>query len=219
MKKLLTSVFCIFACLVCANAQLIFSDAPSSGEFGEAPSAWNILQGGSCITILNGAKVISLPPYSTQFEANTSVITPKMDEALPQSYSIEFDFYMYAKNFDANNEFWVELFEGDECVLDFEHAIGAINGKCSFSCTCIRENGEADEFSGFYLVNKDDWNHFKLSVKGNSALVLINGKKAATVASLKKASAFALKSEQRYMGEERSNMRGTQFRNFEISRD
>lgn len=196
-----------------AGTEIIFQDNLEGETYGEKPSRWNILQGDCKIVTAGGKKCLDLPAHGSHFDAGTSAIEPVMEAGLPEEFSIEFDFFMYAQNFDANNEFWISLRDGDEEVFNFNHATGAINGRCSYAC----QYGE-QSFTGFYPVKSDDWNKFALSLRGGTILVYVNGAKVATVQNVKAPKTFRLISEQRYVGNDRFNLRGTQFKDFTIAR-
>lgn len=199
-----------------AGTDILFQDNLDGEVYGEKPSKWNVVQGDCKIVTAGGKKCLDLPAHGTHFDAGTSAIEPMMEEGLPEEFSIEFDFYMYAQNFDSNNEFWVSLRDGEEEVFNFNHATGAINGRCSYECNYLSEDKQS--FTGFYPVKSDDWNKFALSLRGGTILVYVNGAKVATVQNVKAPKSFRLISEQRYVGNDRFNLRGTQFKDIVIAK-
>ena len=87
------------------GAVTLFEDKITGEQVGEFPSKWNLIEGNCEVSKLGGETVISLPPATTQDEYVDSQIQPLMKDIynyLPEEYTIEFDWYVYAKQDDCN---------------------------------------------------------------------------------------------------------------------
>lgn len=84
---------------------VIFEDNVKGEQIGEFPSKWNLIEGNCEVSKLGGETVISLPPATSTDEDNPSKIQPLMKNIynyLPEEYTLEFDWYVYASQDDCN---------------------------------------------------------------------------------------------------------------------
>ncbi len=119
--------------------KIIFSDNIVGEEVGEFPSKWDLLSGNAEVVTFSGKNVIGLLSSKTK-------IIPYMDEEdfLPEIFTIEFDFYYYAKY----NEAYDLYFDKEHLEIDIRPN----------SVTLKNFSGEPGE--GAKNVG---WHHFALS--------------------------------------------------------
>ena len=206
------------------GAVTLFEDKITGEQVGEFPSKWNLIEGNCEVSKLGGETVISLPPATTQDEYVDSQIQPLMKNIynyLPEEYTIEFDWYVYAKQDDCND---ITVYgrtgdKGDEeafCVSLSSDDGPKFHGtsRIFFKNAMTDNNSEVD---ASYNLKKNAWNHFALSFNKRALKVYINDYRIANVPNAKPAKCMTLWSISRYLGNGIQNKKGTQFKNFRIA--
>ena len=207
------------------GAVTLFEDKVTGEQVGEFPSKWNLIAGNCEVSKLGGETVISLPPATTQDESVDSEIQPLMKNIynyLPEEYTIEFDWYVYAKQDDCN-EINVYGRAGDNggeeafCVSLSSQDDPKFQGtsRVFFKNAVTDNNSEVD---ASYNLKKNAWNHFALSFNKRALKVYINDYRIANIPNAKPANCMTLWSISRYLGNGIQNKKGTQFKNFRIGK-
>ena len=206
------------------GAVTLFEDKVTGEQVGEFPSKWNLMEGNCEVSKLGGETVISLPPATTQDEYVDSQIQPLMKDIynyLPEEYTIEFDWYVYAKQDDCND---ITLYgrtgeKGDEEA--FQVSLSSDDGpkfhgtsRIFFKNAMTDNNSEVD---ASYNLKKNAWNHFALSFNKRALKVYVNDYRFANIPNAKPANCMTLWSISRYLGNGIQNKKGTQFKNFRIA--
>ena len=206
------------------GAVTLFEDKVSGEQVGEFPSKWNLMEGNCEVSKLGGETVISLPPATTQDEYVDSQIQPLMKNIynyLPEEYTIEFDWYVYAKQDDCNDikvygrtgdKGGEEAFQVSLSCEDDPKFHGT--SRIFFKNAMTDNNGEVD---ASFNLKKNAWNHFALSFNKRALKVYVNDYRIANIPNAKSASCMTLWSISRYLGNGIQNKKGTQFKNFRIA--
>lgn len=206
------------------GATTLFEDNVKGEQVGEFPSKWNLIEGICETSKLGGENVISLPPATTQDESVASEIQPLMKNIynyLPEEYTIEFDWYVYAQEDDCNE---VNLFGHPEDAKSnevFHIALNCTNepkfqgtSRIFFQNALTEAQNEVD---ASYNLKKNAWNHFALSFNKRALKVYVNDYRIANIPNAKGANFITLHSIARYLGNGITNKKGTQFKNFRIA--
>lgn len=206
------------------GAVTLFEDKVTGEQVGEFPSKWNLMEGNCEVSKLGGETVISLPPATTQDEYVDSQIQPLMKNIynyLPEEYTIEFDWYVYAKQDDCND---ITLYgrtgeKGDEeafqvCLSSDDDPKFRGTSRIFFKNAMTDKNSEVN---ASYSLKKNAWNHFALSFNKRALKVYVNDYRIANIPNAKPANSISLWSISRYLGNGIQNKKGTQFKNFRIA--
>jgi len=206
------------------GAVTLFEDNVTGEQVGEFPSKWNLIEGNCEVSKLGGETVISLPPATTQDEYVDSQIQPLMKNIynyLPEEYTIEFDWYVYAKQDDSNDikvygrtgdKGGEEAFQVSLSCKDDPKFQGT--SRIFFKNAMTDNNGEVD---ASFNLKKNAWNHFALSFNKRALKVYVNDYRIANIPNAKPANCMTLWSISRYLGNGIQNKKGTQFKNFRIA--
>ena len=206
------------------GAVTLFEDKITGEQVGEFPSKWNLMEGICEVSKLGGETVISLPPATTQDEYVDSQIQPLMKDIynyLPEEYTIEFDWYVYAKQDDCNDikvygrtgdKGGEEAFQVSLSCEDDPKFQGT--SRIFFTNAMTDNNSEVD---ASFNLKKNAWNHFALSFNKRALKVYVNDYRIANIPNAKPASCMTLWSISRYLGNGIQNKKGTQFKNFRIA--
>lgn len=207
------------------GAVTLFEDKVTGEQVGEFPSKWNLMEGNCEVSKLGGETVISLPPATTQDEYVDSQIQPLMKDIynyLPEEYTIEFDWYVYAKQDDCNDikvygrtgdKGGEEAFQVNLSCEDDPKFHGT--SRIFFTNAMTDNNSEVD---ASYNLKKNAWNHFALSFNKRALKVYVNDYRIANIPNAKPAKCMTLWSISRYLGNGIQNKKGTQFKNFRIAK-
>ena len=207
------------------GAVTLFEDKITGEQVGEFPSKWNLIEGNCEVSKLGGETVISLPPATTQDEYVDSQIQPLMKNIynyLPEEYTIEFDWYVYAKQDDCND---IKVYgragdkggeEAFQVSLSCEDDPKFQGTSRIFFRNAVTDNNS--EVDASYNLKKNAWNHFALSFNKRALKVYVNGYRIANIPNAKPANCMTLWSISRYLGNGLQNKKGTQFKNFRIAK-
>ncbi|MCQ2144843.1 MAG: hypothetical protein MJY72_03800, partial [Bacteroidales bacterium] len=189
------------------GAVTLFEDKVIGEQVGEFPSKWNLMEGNCEVSKLGGETVISLPPATTQDEYVDSQIQPLMKNIynyLPEEYTIEFDWYVYAKQDDCNDikvygrtgdKGGEEAFQVSLSCEDDPKFQGT--SRIFFTNAMTDNNSEVD---ASFNLKKNAWNHFALSFNKRALKVYVNDYRIANIPNAKPASCMTLWSISRYLG-------------------
>ncbi len=207
------------------GAVTLFEDKVVGEQVGEFPSKWNLREGLCEVSKLGGETVISLPPATIQDESVNSEIQPLMKNIfnyLPEEYTIEFDWYVYAKEDDCNEFSIYCCSEEDKGNNDYQLAIRIEEdpqfqgtSRFFFTNTLTGENREVD---ATFKVKKNAWNHVAISFNKRALKAYINDYRIANIPNAKSGTFIFLQSIARYLGNGILNKKGTQFKNFRIAK-
>ena len=206
------------------GAVTLFEDKLTDEQVGEFPSKWNLREGLCEVSKLGGETVISLPPATTQDESVNSEIQPLMKNVfnyLPEEYTIEFDWYVYAKADDCNSFSLYCQSEETKGNTDYQLAISIeddpqFQGASRFFFTNTL-TGDEREVDATFKVKKNAWNHVALSFNKRALKAYINDYRIANIPNAKSGTFVFLSSISRYLGNGIQNKKGTQFKNFRIA--
>ena len=206
------------------GAVTLFEDNVTGEQVGEFPSKWNMIDGICEVSRLGGENVISLPPATTQDENVICRIQPLMKNVynyLPEEYTIEFDWYVYAQRDDCNDlalscraeeatgndVYWLKISIEDDPKFQ----------GCSRLCFDNALTGKSSEANARFNVNKNAWNHVAISFNKRALKAYVNGYRIANIPNAKNGTFVFLESQALYLGNGVMNKKGTQFRNFRIA--
>ncbi len=202
----------------------LFEDKVTGEQIGEFPSKWNLREGLCEVSKLGGETVISLPPATTQDEEVPSEIQPLMKNIfnyLPEEYTIEFDWYVYAKADDCNDFSLYCQSEETRGNTDYQLSIRIeddpkFQGTSRFFFTNAL-TGDEREVDASFQVKKNAWNHVAISFNKRALKAYVNDYRIANIPNAKNGTFVFLSSIARYLGNGIDNKKGTQFKNFRIA--
>ena len=206
------------------GAVTLFEDNVTGEQLGEFPSKWNLREGLCEVSKLGGETVISLPPATTQDESVNSEIQPLMKSIfnyLPEEYTIEFDWYVYAKEDDCN-EFSLYCQSEETRGNNDYHLFISIADAPQFQGTSRffftnALTGDEREVDATFKVKKNAWNHLAISFNKRALKAYINDYRIANIPNAKNGTFIFLQSGARYLGNGITCKKGTQFKNFRIA--
>ena len=206
------------------GAVTLFEDNVTGEQLGEFPSKWNLIEGLCEVSRLGGENVISLPPATSQDESVDCRIQPLMKNVfnyLPEEYTIEFDWYVYAKADDCNEFQLYCQSEESRGNNDYELSISLhddpqFQGVSRFFFKNV-VTGDNKEVDATFKVKKNAWNHVAISFNKRALKAYINDYRIANIPNAKNGTFIYLESKARYLGNGITNKKGTQFKNFRIA--
>ena len=206
------------------GAVTLFEDNVTGEQVGEFPSRWNLIKGICEVSRLGGENVISLPPATTQDEDVICRIQPLMKNVynyLPEEYTIEFDWYVYAQRDDCNDLALYCNAEEAKGNNVYELKISIEDDPKFQGCSRLffdnALTGESSEADATFNVNRNAWNHVAISFNKRALKAYVNGYRIANIPNAKNGTFVYLESQALYLGNGVMNKKGTQFRNFRIA--
>ena len=181
--------------------EIIFEDNQTGEQIGEFPSQWDLIEGNVEIAKINGENAICL--------AKTSRINPLMKDPkdyLPESYTIEMDFYIYPANrIDDKLKGPYSLTLRNQKNQDiinvwFYGYPSSDNATTHLINIDAKSNGENRAIKDDAPVFKGDWNRLSISFNKRALKVYFNGQRVANAPNIDQANWFLITGNYTYGG-------------------